>query len=173
MIEHNWEKLKEEHSPTNPVARIQTQTTSKGITYKGHARCINKESDIDPVLNISHGAKVQITGKNFEPVWGLYNGSVGKVIEIIYEKNTSPLDGTLPELVIVDIPTYRGPPWIPDKPTWIPVPPIKTKCMRHCCEYSFIPLSLAYAKTGHTFQGQNIGPNHAIRCIIVHPEKKL
>jgi hypothetical protein len=30
MIEHNWEKLREQHSPTNPIARIQTQTTSKG-----------------------------------------------------------------------------------------------------------------------------------------------
>jgi hypothetical protein len=46
MIEHNWEKLKEEHSPTYPVARIQKQTTSKGITYKGGASCITKKSDI-------------------------------------------------------------------------------------------------------------------------------
>jgi hypothetical protein len=29
-----------------------------------------KESDIDPILNICRGAKVQITGKNFEPDWG-------------------------------------------------------------------------------------------------------
>ena len=40
MIEHNWEKLREEHSESNPVARIQTQTTSKGITYRGRAKCL-------------------------------------------------------------------------------------------------------------------------------------
>jgi hypothetical protein len=59
MIEHNWEKLKEQHSTTNPVARIQTQTTSKAITYKGCVKCFTKESDIDPMLNICRGAKVQ------------------------------------------------------------------------------------------------------------------
>jgi hypothetical protein len=47
MIEHNWEKLKDKHSPTSPVARIQMQTTSKGIKYKGHRKCITKESDIE------------------------------------------------------------------------------------------------------------------------------
>jgi hypothetical protein len=165
--------LKEEHSSSNPVARIQTQTISKGIiTYRGRAKCITRQSDIDPVLNICRGARVQITGKNFEPDWGLFNGAVGNIIEIVFEKNTTPLDGACPEYVIVDIPTYRGPPWMPDKPTWDPIPPIEMKCQKHCCTFKFIPLSLAYAKTGHTFQGQNVGPHHAIPCIIVHPGKK-
>ena len=39
--------------------------------------------------------------------------------------------------------------------------------------YKYIPLSIAYARTGHTFQGQNIGPNHPIPCIVVNPGKKL
>jgi hypothetical protein len=172
MIEHNWEKLREEHSESNPVARIQTQTTSKGITYRGRAKCLTKQSDIDAVLNICRGARVQITGKNFEPDWGLFNGAVGDVVEIVYEEGASPLDGSCPEYVIVDIPTYRGPSWIPNKPTWVPIPPIEVKCQNHCCTFKYIPLSLAYAKTGHTFQGQNVGPNHAIPCIIVHPGPK-
>jgi hypothetical protein len=172
MMEHNWEKLREKHSVNNPVARISTQTTTKGITYKGRAKCIKKETDIEPMLNICRGAKVQITGKNFEPDWGLFNGAVGKVIEIVYKEGTSPLDGTFPEFVIVDIPTYRGPPWINDKPTWVPIPPIEMNCRKHCCSFKFIPLSLAFAKTGHTFQGQTVGPNHAIKCIIVHPGNK-
>ncbi len=33
----------------------------------------------------------------------------------------------------------------------------------------FLPLSLASSKTGHTFQGQNVGPEHAIPCIVVQP----
>ena len=172
MIEHNWEKLKESHSATNPVARIQSQTTSKGTTYKGRVKCMRKESDIEPMLNICRGAKIQITGKIFEPDWGLFNGAIGNVIEIVYEEDKSPLDGMFPEYVIIDIPTYCGPAWIPDKPTWVPIPAIETKCKNHCCSFKFIPLSLAYAKTGHTFQGQNVGPNHAIPCIIVHPGNK-
>jgi ABC-type cobalamin/Fe3+-siderophores transport system ATPase subunit len=172
MMEHNWQKLRETHSSTNPVARIQSQTSCKGITYSGRVKCLTKESDIAPVLNICRGAKVQITGKNFEPDWGLFNGAVGKVVEIVYKENTSPLDTTFPQFIIVDIPSYRGPAWIQSHPTWVPIPPIELKCKKHCCTFKFIPLSLAYAKTGHTFQGQNVGPHHAIQCIIVHPGNK-
>ncbi len=71
MIEHNWEKLREELSQSNPVARIQTQTTSKGIAYRGRAKCLTKQSDIDPVLNICRGARVQIIGKNLN-LTGVY-----------------------------------------------------------------------------------------------------
>ena len=173
MMEHNWQKLRDIHSSTNPVARIQTQTTSKGVKYNGRAKCIRKESDIDPILNICRGAKVQITGKNFEPDWGLFNGAVGKVMEIVYANGTSPLDGTFPNYVIVDIPSYVGPPWIKEHPTWVPIPPIETKCKKHCCSFKFIPLSLAFAKTGHTFQGQSVGPKHIIECIVVHPGNKM
>ncbi len=35
-----------------------------------------------------------------------------------------------------------------------------------------MPLSLVYAETGHTFQGQSVGPGHAIPCIIV-PHGKM
>jgi hypothetical protein len=54
----------------------------------------------------------------------------------------------------------------------VPIPPIELKSKKHCCALKSIPLSLACAKTGHTFQGQNIGPNHPIQCIIVHPGNK-
>jgi hypothetical protein len=82
------------------------------------------------------------------------------------------LDESGPEYAIVDILTYRGPAWMANKPTWVPIPPIEMKCQTHCCSFKFIPLSLAYAKTGHTFQEQNVGTNHAIPCIIVHPGQK-
>ncbi len=42
-------------------------------------------------------------------------------------------------------------------------------CNKYCCQLNYIPLSLAYAKTGHTFQGQTCGPGHPIPCIIVQP----
>jgi hypothetical protein len=135
-------------------------------------KCLKQDSDIDPILNICHNAKVQLCGKNFEHDWGLYNGSIGRVVEIIYEKDTSPLDGKFPEFVIVEFPQYRGPPWIAEKPNWVPIPPIELNCRSHCCTLKYIPLSLAYAKTGHTFQGQSVGPGHPIPCIIVHPGKK-
>jgi hypothetical protein len=123
------------------------------------------------MLNVCWWAKVQ-TGKIFEPDWGLFNGAGGKVIEFVYKENTSSLDGTSPKFKVVDIPSYKGPPWIPGHPTWVLIPPIELKTKKHCCALKSIPLSLACAKTGHTFQGQNIGPNHPIQCIIVHPGNK-
>ncbi len=90
---------------------------------------------------------------------GLFNGAVGKVIEIVYKENTSTLNNAFPAFIVVDIPTYWGPAWIPSNLTWIPITPIELKCRKHCCSFKFIPLSLAYTKTGHTFQGQNVVPS--------------
>jgi hypothetical protein len=94
---------------------------------------------------------------------------VGKVIEIVYLENESPLDGTLPQFIIVEFPNYCGPRWIKEEPRWVPVPPFEIKCTSQCCTFRYIPLSLAYAKTGHTFQGHTVGPGHAIPCIIIQP----
>ena len=71
--------------------------------------CFKQVNDIEPILNICQGAKVPISGKNYEPDWGLFNGAVGKVQEIVYLKDESPLDGTLPQFIIVEFPDYCGP----------------------------------------------------------------
>jgi hypothetical protein len=47
--------------------------------------------------------------------------------------------------------------------------------MRRCCERTFCPLTLCYAKTIDTFQGQNAGPvddgkpPNAIQCLVCDP----
>jgi hypothetical protein len=69
----------------------------------------------------------------------------------------------------VDFPDCCGPHCIKDKPKWIPIPSVNIPCSNHCCTVNFVLLSLAYAKTGHTFQGQSAGPEHAIPCIIIQP----
>jgi hypothetical protein len=35
-------------------------------------------------------------GKIFEPDWGLYNGSMGTEIKIMYDENENPNDGSFP-----------------------------------------------------------------------------
>ena len=172
MQEHNLKKLREEHSPENPVARIHATTLNNGKKYRGatkHFGRKNQANAIPSVVNICRGAKVQITGKNFEPDWGLYNGSIGTVKEIVFEENQHPLDGCHPLYVIVDFPQYCGPAWMKENPKWVPIPTIELNCEKHCCQVRYIPLSLAYAKTCHTFQGQTVGKNCPIECIIVQP----
>ena len=34
---------------------------------------------------------------------------------------------------------------------------------------TFLPLTLAYGKTTHTFQGRSAGPEHPVEVIIVQP----
>jgi hypothetical protein len=49
------------------------------------------------------------------------------------------------------------------------MPAIEIQCPNYCCSINFVSLSLSYAKTGHTFQGQSAGPEHPIQCIIIQP----
>jgi ATP-dependent exoDNAse (exonuclease V) alpha subunit len=172
MQEHNRQKLKEQNSEDNPVARIHTTTTTKSKKYRGvtkHFRQQQNQTAIPSVVNICRGAKVQLTGKNFEPDWGLYNGSIGIVKEIVFKENENPLEGFQPDYVIVDFPQYCGPQWMAVEKTWVPIPVVEMNCDKHCCQLQYIPLTLAYAKTCHTFQGQTVGKNNPISCIIVQP----
>jgi hypothetical protein len=172
MQEHNRKKLKEQNSENNPVARIHTTTTSQNKRYRGvtkHFARQQGQTAIPSVVNICRGAKVQLTGKNFEPDWGLYNGSIGTVKEIVFKENENPLDGFQPQYVIVDFPQYCGPHWMASEKTWVPIPVVEMNCNKWCCQLHYIPLTLAYAKTCHTFQGQTVGKNQPISCIIVQP----
>ena len=76
-----------------------------------------RDDQAPKVTNICRGARVQITGRNFEPDWGLYNGAIGTVKEIVYSADESPIEGHFPQYVIVQFPQYCGPPWMPEQPT--------------------------------------------------------
>jgi hypothetical protein len=46
---------------------------------------------------------------NIEPKWGLYNGAIGTVVDIVYHQGENPNNGHLPKVVVVDFKHYRGP----------------------------------------------------------------
>ena len=76
----------------------------------------------------------------------------------MYHPDHSPPED-LPLYVLLDIPQYCGPPFIEGHPTFVPIAPINVPCKNaFCCCRTYIPLSLAFAQTIHTFQGQNAGP---------------
>jgi hypothetical protein len=91
------------------VARLKDISVSKGKFLRNIPKCFKQDNEIEPVSNICRGAKVQLAGRNFDPDWGLYNGSIGTVKEIVFKKGESPLDGTLPQYVIADFLEYCGP----------------------------------------------------------------
>lgn len=112
---HNTDMLRREHSTSNPVARISSKTINnagatvqKTLHFKDHPAPL--------ITNICRGARVQITGRNLEPDWGLYNGAIGTVMEIVFAQDKNPIDGEQPEFVIVEFVQYCGPPWISENP---------------------------------------------------------
>ena len=58
----------------------------------------------------------------------------------------------------------------------MPIPVYTARCKYNCgCERLYIPLTLAFGKTIHSFQGQNVGPTqpgqpkNMIQSIVVDP----
>lgn len=122
--------------------------------------------DVD-VIKICVGAKVCLQGRNFCPRWGLYNGAIGTVEEMHFEKTETgedpdPNKGDYPAYVVVDFPHYRGPAWDPNSPKSVPIPVVTDSCDFHCCTRTFMPLDICFATTIHKLQGLTVGPSSGI-----------
>lgn len=177
---HNIRQLYEVSNKTNPAAFIP-QHSSSNTTGRADARHFDKDSS--GICMLCKGAAVAIEGRNFNPLWGLHNGACGRVQEIVYAKGESPNTGDLPSYVIVDFPLYCGPAWDKDNPTHVPIPPLKQPCnysssTRECCSREYIPLTLAWGRTIHKFQGMSAGPvdkgkiPNMFSSIICDPDKR-
>ena len=78
--------------------------------------------------------------------------------------------------VLVDYHRNIGLPFHSLHPTYIPIPPHTARCKYNCgCQKIYIPLTLAFGKTIHSFQGPNVGatcphqPQNPIQTIVVDP----
>ena len=172
--DHNLNKICDICSDNNPLAIIKTRSKGPGggLGIKKHYPASDEtlKSSI-----LTRGCKVAIRGRNFCPVWGLHNGASGMVEEIIFKPNENPNNGDLPIYVVVNFPLYNGPPWDKDNPKSIPIPITSTLCNNKCCTRTFVPLTVAYARTVHKFQGLTAGPVDQGRipnmysCVICDP----
>ena len=133
------------------------------------------DSSTPPATSLCRQAQVSIAGSNIQPKWGLYNGSIGEVLDIVFHPGDNPNDGDLPRYILLRLPDYNGPALFPEDPKVVPIVPVKCLCNKHCCERVFVPLTLAYSKTVHTYQGQSAGPTdedkpqNAVQRIICDP----
>ena len=152
---HNKSKLHSEHSPTNPVAKIKATTVKKGVRVSNNAHF---NTSTPPATSLCRGAQVSISGNNIHPAWGLYNGSIGEVLDIVFHPGENPNHGDLPRYILLRLPDYNGPAMFPDDPKVVPIVPVQCLCNKNCCTRTYVPLTLAYAKTIHTFQGGTAGP---------------
>jgi hypothetical protein len=158
----------------NPVAKIKSKTINKH--GKEASMASHFDNDRTPSLvQICKTAKVALNGCNISPVLGLYHSTLGVVEDIVYKKDESPNFGDMPAYVLVKFSQYCGKELIPGHRNSIPITPTTARCKYNCCTRTYIPLTLAYGRTVHTFQGQSVGPvpegrpQNSIQRIIVEP----
>ncbi|KAK3093512.1 hypothetical protein FSP39_016633 [Pinctada imbricata] len=120
-------------------------------------------------LFLCKGAKVMLCVNLCVP-FGLFNGALGYVVDIIYKTGRRPTDG-LPDVVMVNFPNYTGPSLIPELKTIVPIIPVtrKIECRCFSCSRTQIPLKLGWATTIHKCQGMTIGEGEVNRYIVINP----
>ena len=117
---HNLKCLVGLSSPDNPIAKIQSQTTSH---YKRTTTASHFDKDRNPELTrLTVGARVYLNGWNPAPSWGLYHGSIGIVKDIVFDEAENPNARDLPLYVVVDFAHYKGPKFFENYETYVPIP---------------------------------------------------
>ena len=111
---------------------------------------------------------------NLKADWGLYNGAVGTVVDIVYKQGCRPTDNStpLPDVVFVRFPGYKGPPYIDEDPNLVPIVPVSRSTDCTCrCKRLQVPLRLSWGTTIHKCQGMTVGTGEAFRYVVIHPGK--
>jgi hypothetical protein len=148
MENHNNECLHREHLKENPVAIIKPVITALPGRQVGHTKHFQR-NNIPAPTKVCIGAKFQLKGKNNRPSKGLYNGSMGKVVNVVFAPGHNPNNGDFPLYIIVSFPQYDGPSFIPDTPNWVPLVSIESRCKFGCCS-SFLCNSVMQKQFTHS-----------------------
>ena len=112
----NIRSLQQITNDNNPVARIQHITHATNNNAHPTIKHFQK-GDVNNRPFLCEGAKVKIQGKNFCPVWGLFNEAIGKIIKIVFNKDKNPNHGDHPDFIVINFPQYIGPTWDPKNKT--------------------------------------------------------
>lgn len=149
-----------------PVARVK----AKYSFPRNRANHALKEVNLPSLSALAVGAMVMLlTNQIVEKK--LMNGSIGKVVRIVYRNAEGPRDkNAQPAYVIVDFPDFiinESEKCFPDLPkTCIPIAPITLRCEAGCCSVTTIPLRVCKAITIHKSQGITAGPGRLWKKIV-------
>jgi hypothetical protein len=161
-----WEHNKLQILEANKLSPIAKLTAIKQGLHSSSSS--TKCGSLVPTLYLCRGAQVMLT-VNLNVAFGLFNGSMGKVIDILYLHDGPP--NSLPDVVMVDFPKYTGPPFLQSHPQIVPIVPVERNLECYCynCKIKQIPLRLGWGTTIHRCQGMTVGKGQNNRYIVIHP----
>ncbi|XP_053405155.1 uncharacterized protein LOC123560749 [Mercenaria mercenaria] len=162
--EHNKEKILDVNKYF-PIAKLDA--ICKGPHSKSASSA--KSNGLLLSIYICENARVMLT-VNLCVKYGLFNGAIGTVFDIVYPPNKMPTE-CLPTVVMVQFPNYTGPAFIQSHPKVIPQVPVERRidCACHTCKRKQIPLRLGWALTIHKCQGMTVGEGECHRYIVIYP----
>ena len=163
--QHNKSKLVELNQ-NHPIAKVSAE--NRGL----HANSASSEMSggLAKETYLCKGARVMLT-VNINVNYGLYNGAVGEILDILYPEGCTPTD-CQPSVVVVNFPKYTGPSFIPDSPTLVPIHAVDHHLNCDCCVRKQVPLRPGWGTTIHKCQGMTIGHGELNKYVIVHPGNK-
>ena len=142
-----------------PVYKVFAQ--NKGTHAKQSAG--TEFGSLPPAGYLARRLQVRLTANLYGHLgqkWGLVNGKIGHVIDIIFAKDAPPSAANskaMPLVVVVHFPDYIGPVWIEGHAKVVPIVPVERPGDCRCrCTRIMIPLSVAEGATIHSLQGMTI-----------------
>ena len=121
-----------------PVARLnywydtnKTQSGKERRVYTSHfdSKCYKSQTDL------CIGARIALTNWNILPCGGLYNGSIGTVIEIVYKnipiRPNNRQHNHLLDYVVVEFPHFKLPPFIEPWDKLYPTVMLRLNCLQY------------------------------------------
>ena len=171
-VMETWHDVNNENH--NKLAALEVPVATIPSKGKGrhHAQSINQMGQIPSTSHIAVGSRVLLTKNQLNLTsLGLNNGAIGKVIAVLYAEGVGP--PAFPEAVVVDFPRYKGPSWIHEHPTWVPIPVNEARCDSNCCSRRGLPLMPGYCIPISKSQGMTIGPNEPCTHIRIKLNKEI
>jgi hypothetical protein len=150
----------------NPVARID-------CSYEHPTRVNHAKSECNmPQRNALCVGSIVMLLHNYLVELNLKNGSLGRIIKIVYENRDGPRGTSSPQpaYVVVDFPDSQIPTneaWDQHNPTHIPIPVLKLRCEKNCCTQIQIPLRVCKAITIHKSTGATVGEGYFWRKVVI------
>jgi PIF1 helicase. len=155
----------------SPIAKIRARL--KTARNDGKNCCI-KEKSYPTRIAIGVGAVVMLLKNFIVEEWHILNGSIGTVVDIIYDNEDGPMEegNPLPLFVVVDFPRSNVPendkcfPHLPQ--SYVAIPVVHERCERNCCSIETVPLRVCVAITIYKSQGITVGKGEQFEHVVVH-----